>query len=161
MVEEGETAVIHYTGRTIEGEGAGEVFDTSDVDIALDEGIYHGHRDYRPLEFEVGGDEVIAGIDEAVREMEPGDTKTVALEPADAFGSRSDDRVIEVPRGELEERSGHDARPWRLVRSATGEVGWITEATEETVTIDFNHDLASEPVEFEIRLLEVKESVPE
>ncbi|WP_440991983.1 FKBP-type peptidyl-prolyl cis-trans isomerase [Haloarchaeobius baliensis] len=158
MVEPGDVAVVHYVGRFATGEESREVFDTSDVDVALSEGIYHGHRDYRPISFEVGAGEVFPGIDAAVRAMEVGDERTVTVDPEDGYGDRSDDRVVEVSRGELETRSGRDARPWRLVQSATGEIGWITDVTEETVTVDFNHELAGERLEVELRLLEVRDS---
>ena len=158
MVATGDVAVVHYVGRVADGEDAGEVFDTSDVDVALAEGVYHSHRDYVPLEFEVGAGEVPPGVDRAVRTMEPGEERTITLDPAEGFGERDDGRVVEVPRLELESQSGREARPWRPVESATGEVGWITDVTEETVTVDFNHDLAGERLTFELRLLEVREA---
>lgn len=160
MVATGDVAVVHYVGRLAEG-GDGEegaVFDTSDVDVALAEGVYHAHRDYRPLAFEVGAGEVLSGIDEAVRTLSVGEERTITVEPGEAYGDRDSGRVVEADRRELESRSGRDARPWRLVQSATGEVGWITDVTEETVTVDFNHDLAGERLVFELRLLEVREA---
>ena len=157
MVESGDIAVVHYVGRFASGAASGEVFDTSDVDVALAEGVYQGHRDYRPLSFEVGADEIIPGIDAAVRTMDVGDERTVTVDPDDGYGDRTGDRVVEVSRAELETRSGRDARPWRLVQSATGDIGWITDVSEEAVTVDFNHELAGERLEFELRLLEVRE----
>lgn len=156
MVESGETAVVHYVGRLATGEDAGDVFDTTDVDVALEEDIYHGSRDYKPLEFRVGEGAVLPGIDEAVREMEVGETRTVRVEPDGAYGEYDDGRVVEIERSELEERSGVAAAENELVRSETGETGWITGVTDDTVEVDFNHELAGEPVEFEIRLLEVR-----
>ena len=158
MVEQGRIAVVHYTGRLITGDDAGEVFDTTDVDAALEEGIYHDYRDYAPLSFRVGGGEVLTGIDETVQEMERGESRTVQLEPEKAYGVRSDERVIEVSRAALETRSDIAAAEGELVRSETGETGWITEVIDETVEIDFNHELAGEPVEFEIRVLEVRDT---
>jgi hypothetical protein len=66
------------------------------------------------------------------------------------------DRVVEVPRGELETRSGRDARPRRLVQSSTGEIGWIADVDEERVTVDFDHGLAGERLTFELRPLAVR-----
>lgn len=48
MVNNGRIAVVHFVGRIADGAEAGTVFDTSDVDVALSEEIYHGHRDYKP-----------------------------------------------------------------------------------------------------------------
>ncbi|WP_137287588.1 FKBP-type peptidyl-prolyl cis-trans isomerase [Halorussus salinisoli] len=155
MASRGNIAVVHYTGRVAEGEDAGEVFDTTDVDVALESGIYHGNRDYKPLEFRVGEQKVVPGLDEVVREMEVGEERTVRVDPEAAFGERDDDRVIEVPRADLEARSDVDAEPGELVRSETGDTGWITEVDDETATVDFNHELAGLPVEFDVKLLDV------
>lgn len=157
MVEAGQTAVIHYIGRIVEGDDAGEVFDTTNVDIALEEEIYHDYRDYEPLSFQVGGAEVLPGIDEAVQEMESGEVRTVRVEPKKAYGVRSEEYVITVSRDALEDRSPVAAAEGELVGSESGETGWITDVTDDAVDIDFNHELAGEPVEFEIRILEVRD----
>ena len=154
MVSEGEIAVVHFTGRIAEGEEAGAVFDTTDVDVALDEGVYHDHRDYKPLEFRVCEGKVIEGLDEAVQEMDVGEEQTVRVEPPRAFGEYDEGNVVEVPRADLEERSDVTAEPGELVQSENGETGWITQVEDDTVTVDFNHELAGQAVEFEIKLLD-------
>lgn len=152
------TAVVHFTGRIAEGADEGEVFDTTDVDVALEEGIYHDHRDYKPLEFPVGAGDVVPALDDAVREMDVGDERTVRVEPARAFGEYDEERVVEVPRGALEDRSDVTAEPGELVRAENGETGWIIAVGDEEVTVDFNHELAGLAVEFEVRLLDVYEA---
>lgn len=157
MAHKGEIAVVHFTGRVAGGEDAGEVFDTTDVDVARKEGVYHDHRDYEPLEFRVGEGRVVAGLDEAVREMEVGEERTVRVEPERAFGEYDDSRVVEFSRRDLEAQSDVTTEPGELVRAESGETGWITEVDDETVTVDFNHELAGLPVEFEVRLLDAYE----
>lgn len=163
MDEEGSVAVIHFVGR-LAGDDADAVFDTSDIDVALAEGIYHDHRDYAPVTFQLGEDAMLPGIEAAVREMEAGATRTVRLDPEDAFGPRREEHIIEVPRAELEARSDTTATEGDLVGSDLTDrpddtaTGWITDVRGDTVKIDFNHELAGEPVEFEIRLLRVARS---
>ena len=154
MGREGEIAVVHFTGRIAEGEEKGSIFDTTDVDVALESGIYHDHRDYKPLEFRVGEGTVLEGLDEAVRDMGIGEERTVRVEPARAFGEYDDGKVVEVPRGALESRSGVIAEPGELVRAENGETGWITRVDDGTAAVDFNHELAGLAVEFEIKLLD-------
>lgn len=156
MVEPGQTALIHYTARMVTGADAGEIVDTTDVDVALESGVYEGHRDYEPLSFEVGAGEVLQGLDEAVQEMEPGEERTVELSPEAAYGYHDDDQVVSLPRSEIEARSEAEAAEGELVTSDTGESGWITTVTEDTVEIDFNHELAGEPLECDIHLLDVR-----
>ena len=157
MVDPGEIAIVHLTGRIADGPEAGELFETTDVDVALEEGIYHDHRDFKPLEFRVGEGNVIPGLDEAVQAMDEGEA-TVVLDPEDAYGTVDEDAIVIVPRDEIEERSDATAAVGEFVESETGEYGWITAVDEETVTVDFNHELAGERVAFEIRLLETHAS---
>ncbi len=155
MVEPGQIAVVHLTGRLVDGPDAGEVFETTDVDVALDTGVYHDHRHFKPLEFRVGEGHVIPGVDDAVQGMKEGETRTVVVEPEDAYGLHGEEAVVTVPRAELEARSDATAEVDSLVHSENGDVGWITDVSDEEVTVDFNHELAGERVEFEIRVLEV------
>lgn len=156
MVDTGQVAVVHYTVRLASGPDAGEVVDTSDVDVALAEDAYYGNRDYAPLAFEVGSGEVLAAVDDAVREMDPGDERTLSLDPGEAFGPPSPGRVVEVPREDLEARSGVEAAEGELVVSDRDQAGWITDVSDDDVTVDFNHELAAEPLDVEVRVVEVR-----
>ena len=66
----GDTVQIHYTG-TLED---GTQFDSS--------------QGREPLEFEVGSGQVIPGFDKAVEGMAVGDSKSVRIEPDEAYGPR-------------------------------------------------------------------------
>lgn len=164
MLEQGTVAVVHYVGRLAGDDGS--AFDTSDVDVALAEGIYHPNRDYSPIEFRIGDETVRPPIEAAVREMDAGETRTVLLDPEDAFGLRSDDRVVEYPRDALDtdepptegDLVGPESLPADTEETRAVETGWITGVRENAVEIDFNHELAGEPVVFELRLLSVSEN---
>ncbi len=152
VVHEGQVAVIHFVGRVAEGSDEGRVFDTTDVDVAMEEGIYHDFRDYKPLEFRVGEDEVLEALDEAVVGMEPGEEKSVEAPPEKAYGERDPGRVMEYPRSGFEEEEIEENS---LVGLDDGTTGWIVEVDDDTVTVDYNHELAGRRVEFEIKLLAV------
>lgn len=154
MVESGRVAVIHFTGRIAEGESAGKIFDTTDVDVALDEGIYHDHRDYKPLEVRVGEGKIIEGVDRALSGMEVGEERTVELEPEEAFGARDEAKVLEVPFETLDSGSDDAVGPGSLVKSETGETGWIRSMEDDVAVVDFNHELAGLTIECELRVLD-------
>ncbi|SFC29794.1 peptidylprolyl isomerase/peptidyl-prolyl cis-trans isomerase B (cyclophilin B)/FKBP-type peptidyl-prolyl cis-trans isomerase SlyD [Halobiforma haloterrestris] len=168
MVEPGRIAVVHFTGRIAEGDDEGEVFDTTNVDVALEEGIYHDHRDYKPLEFRVGEGKVLEGIDRVVQDLSVGDRTTVELEPEEAFGPRREDEILEVPLDHLERDEGANGEgdgdgdetiePGTLVGSETGDTGWVVSVDGETATVDFNHELAGTRIECEIHVLDARGS---
>lgn len=157
MVEPGTIAIAHVEARIGEGEDAGTLFETTDVDVAMREDVYDPHRDYRPLEFEVGADEVPPAVDELVRALSVGDDASITVGPAKAFGERDDGAVVDVDRDALERDDGTEAAVGKPVLSENGELGWISDVREDAVTVDFNHEFAGEAVTFDVRLVDVRE----
>jgi len=138
-VQNGDKVRVHYTGKLKDGTG----FDSS--------------RDGEPIEFAVGGQMVIAGFENAVVGMEPGDTKSVTIASQDAYGEHDPRLVQDIPRTELPPElepqpgmrltaSGGDGREIALV---------VTEVNDNVVRLDANHPLAGEDLTFEIQLVAV------
>ena len=146
MVELGQVAICHYTGRIVDDGETGEPFDTTDPELARETGIYHDDRDYEPLEIRVGEGAVVPGVERTLQELEvdpeelPVET-TFRLEPEEI-----DDSPAE---GSLETET--------QVHTDDGKTGWITAVDDDTATVDFNHELAGVPVEIELEVLEVRE----
>jgi FKBP-type peptidyl-prolyl cis-trans isomerase 2 len=163
MVEPGKIAICHYTGRMVDDGAVGEPFDTTKVDVAQESGIYHDSRDYKPLQVRVGEGEVVPGIDAVLRELDVvGDNlpveRTLRLGPEEAFGEHDAERVVEFPLEEIDDSPVDGAlEPETPVHTDDGQRGWVIDVTEETATVDFNHELAGVPVEIELELLDVCE----
>ncbi len=135
----GDTVEIHYTGTLDDG----TQFDTS--------------ADRDPLEFELGRGHVIPGIEKAVKGMSIGDSKTVRIEPDDAYGPRHDQLVQVVARSDFpDELSLHEGAALKA-KSPDGKVTQftVTAVTDETVTVDANHPLAGRALNFAIELVNI------
>lgn len=78
----GDKVSVDYTGRL----DSGKVFDTSIESIAKEAGIYASARNYAPLEFALGQNQMIPGFENAVLGMRVGERKTVRVLPEDAYG---------------------------------------------------------------------------
>ena len=135
----GDTVRVHYKGTLADG----SEFDSSEG------------RD--PLEFTIVTGQVIPGFDAAVSGLEVGETATVTIPAADAYGEHAQEGLQTFPR---------DAFP----PDSNPEVGWavelaapdgqrvpatIIEVTDESLTLDFNHPLAGQDLTFEITLVEI------
>lgn len=134
----GDRVRVHYTGRLEDG----RVFDSSE--------------DGEPLEFTVGGGEVIPGFDDAVRGMSVGDSQTVEIDSDDAYGPRRDSLVTSIERARaqfpFEPQVGMNfALP--LQDGSQIEVV-VTEVTDTHVTIDGNHPLAGQKLIFDLKLVD-------
>ncbi|WP_436924180.1 FKBP-type peptidyl-prolyl cis-trans isomerase [Halosimplex amylolyticum] len=154
-ISTGDTVTIEYTGRLDDG----EVFDTSLESVATEEGLADDQpeRDYQPLTVEIGAGRIIEGLEDALVGMETGDEDTVTIEPEQAYGERTDDRVVEYDTDEFTEMlGGRDPVEGMEIQTEQGMPGRVAEAGEETVRVDFNHELAGETLEFEVEVVSVE-----
>jgi peptidylprolyl isomerase len=135
QVQNGDTVKVNYKG-TLED---GTVFDSSE-----------GRE---PLQFVVGGGNMIKGFDEGVVGMVIGEKKTITLSPEDAYGYPSEDRIMEVEKSnfpadlELEvgmELAGPGGMPVK-----------VKEIQEDFVVIDANHPMAGKTLIFELEIMEI------
>lgn len=133
----GDRVRVHYTGRLEDG----QVFDSS--------------KDGDPLEFTVGAGEVIPGFDEAVRGLNVGDTRTVEIEPEDAYGPRRDGLITSISRevAQFPEEPEVGASFLLPLQDGTQHPVTITEVTDTHVTIDGNHPLAGQKLIFDVELV--------
>lgn len=139
MVESGQTVKIHYTG-TLDN---GEKFDSS------------AGRD--PLKFEVGSGMVIPGFEKGVLGMAIGEKKSIHIPADEAYGQPREDMMLEIDRSQLPEglapevgmplqMQGPDGQPFPVR---------VSKVEESTVTIDANHPLAGQNLNFELELVEI------
>ena len=135
----GDTVKVHYTG-TLED---GAVFDSS--------------RQGDPLEFTIGGGQLIPGFEDAVIGMTPGESRKQLVPALDAYGPSRPDVTVEVERStippELDIFLGQELQ----IQNPEGRVSQVVVAalTDTTVTLDGNHPLAGKDLYFQIDLLEI------
>lgn len=139
QAKSGDTVRIHYTGTLDDG----TQFDSS--------------AGGDPLEFALGGGQVIPGFDAAVDGMSVGESKKVTIEAEQAYGQRHEQLVQRVSRSalpaDLEPAIGMQLQS----QSPEGQVMnlVVTEVDDETITVDANHPLSGHALTFEIELVEI------
>ena len=140
QAKNGDIVEVHYTG-TLEN---GTVFDTSEG------------RD--PLKFTLGQGQMIPGFEQAVLGMEIGESKNFTIPADEAYGPYSDDLIQVVNREDLQ--PGLDPEVGQQLQGAQPgggiSVGIVTNVTDTTITVDFNHRLAGEDLTFEIELMSIQ-----
>jgi peptidylprolyl isomerase len=134
----GDRVKVHYTGTLDDG----TVFDSS------------AGRD--PLEFTIGAENVISGFENAVVGLAVGDRVTVVVGPEDAYGPRSDERILVVDRSQLPAEPDPEVGMTLQAQTPDGAVMFsISEIEDEKVTLDGNHPLAGKQLTFDIELAEI------
>ena len=133
----GDTVRINYTGTL----NNGDTFDSSEG------------RD--PLEFVVGAGQIINGLDAAIPGMAVGDTKEVNVPCAEAYGENNPDARQAVPREQIPSEIPLEIGTQLQMQTPQGQVVPVTvaEVTEAEVTLDANHPLAGQDLNFAIEIV--------
>ncbi|MDP8305102.1 MAG: peptidylprolyl isomerase [Candidatus Chlorobium antarcticum] len=139
QAKQGDKVKVHYTGKLDDG----TVFDTS--------------ADREPLEFTVGGGQVIPGFDTAVMDMAPGEVRVSVIPVDEAYGPHSEELVTPVDRSRFGTDMELEIGQQLQVGLADGQqaIVMIVDMNEESVTLDANHPLAGQALTFEIELVEI------
>lgn len=133
----GDTVQIHYAG-TLE-----------DGTVCL------GSSGRRPLQFTVGRQRIILGIDEAVAGMCIGETRKITVQPQNAFGERRDGMLITVDRKRVQAGSIPEIGQslWTTCPDGRRMSVTVAEVSDSEVTLDTNHPLAGKVITFEVNLV--------
>jgi peptidylprolyl isomerase len=157
----GDRVQVHYTG-TLDN---GNIFDSSGGS---------GYVIYAPMEFALGQGDLLPKCQEAIVGLEPGQSVKVRVPCRDAYGPRDESKVFVTPRSELNPPEEH-LESWRypngrkqlryspkkgdlmeilLMDGETLPVV-VAEVGADTVTLDANHPLAGQDLNFEIKLVNI------
>jgi len=110
-----------------------------------------------PLEFVAGIGQLIPGFDRAVIGMELGEEKDIVIQPEDAYGDYNPQAIQEIPTDEISPEQEVEVGAIIALTSPDGQQlpGRVTEVTDETITIDLNHQLAGKVLNFKINIIEI------
>lgn len=153
-IESGDTVTIEYTGRLEDG----TVFDTSRQTVAEEAGIAEAQqeRSFDPLTIEVGEGSLIEGFEAALFGLEAGESTSTTIPPDEAYGEWDESLVTEYDVDEFQEMAGEVPTVGTFVETQRGDLAEITQVDEESVHVDFNHQLAGETLEFDIEIVDVE-----
>jgi peptidylprolyl isomerase len=139
QAKKGDRVKIHYTGKL----NNGTVFDSS--------------AGREPLEFTLGSGQVIAGFDEAVDGMQVGEAKNVCIPVDKAYGQRSAELVMEIPRSQVPPDLDPQVDQQLQMGGPNGEVVVVrvVAVSDSAITLDANPPLAGEDLNFDIELVAI------
>lgn len=111
----------------------------------------------KALSLIVGSGEIPITIEKALIDMKIGDSKTITLEPSEAFGPRINELIIELPKEGFGDNSCLDIGSVVVLNSPQGKKfkGTILKVEEENVTVDFNHPLAGRTLIFSVTVVSI------
>jgi len=115
-----------------------------------------------PMTYLHGAQNIIPGLEQALEGKGVGDEIEVTVEPAEAYGEYSDDRIQQVPIEAFEEMEKIEPGMMVTAQSDDGQINLlVTEVGEATVTVDANHPLAGKSLSFDVKVEAVRDASEE
>lgn len=136
--------LIHYTLK----DDAGAVVDTS--------------AGAEPLAYIQGHGNLVAGLEKALEGKQDGDAVVVSVAPADGYGKHDAALIQRAPKrslqgsGEIKKGMQFQARTDDGMRMFT-----VTAVVGDMVTLDGNHPLADKNLNFDVKIVSVREATSE
>ncbi len=138
-IKKGDMVKVEYEGRLEDG----EVFDSTEK---------HGGE---PLEFKVGGGQMIPGFDNEVVGMKAGEEKTVTLKPSEAYGDHKPFLVRQIPKESMP--PGNELKAGMMIGmhmpNGIDIEAKVIKVTEKGTTVDMNHPLAGKTLTFKFKVV--------
>ncbi len=144
QISDKKVVSIHYTLTN----DAGEVIDSSE-----------GRE---PLPYLAGAGNIIPGLENALEGKSAGDKLDVRVAPEEGYGERHEQMIQEVPRSAFDGVDDIQVGMHFQAQSDHGPVSVVVTAlTDETVTVDGNHPLAGENLNFAVEVMDVRDATEE
>jgi len=144
-VAQDKVVLIHYTLKN----DAGAVIDSSSGGD--------------PLAYIHGQGNIIPGLEKALAGKQQGDKLSVKVEPAEGYGVRDASLVQQVPRRSF--GGVANIQPGMQFHAQTSQghtrVVTVTAIKGDMVTVDGNHPLAGENLNFDVEIAEVRDATEE
>jgi len=137
---------IHYTLTDTKG----DVLDSSE-----------GPDDAEPLSFVHGAGMIVPGLEKALLGKSAGDHVKVTIGPEDGYGARQESLLQKVSRDEFPEGDIEVGMRFRGHGPGGARVLTVVGIDQDQVTLDANHPLAGATLNFDVKVLGVREVTPE
>jgi len=144
QIESNSVVTLHYVLKNNEG----TIIDQSDDGSFL---YLHGAMN------------IIPGLENALTGKAAGDELTVKIAPEDGYGIKEEERIQEVPKEMFEGADNIEVGVQFHAQSPDGAAVVVTvvEVKDDVVVIDGNHALAGVELNFDVKIVDVREASEE
>jgi len=111
-----------------------------------------------PLTYLHGNDQIVFGLEKALNGKKVGDSFQVKVEPAEGYGVRDEAKLMTIPRAKVQ---GVPNLKEGLQLQSGQQVVTVTKIAGDEVTLDANHPLAGETLNFAVTVRAVRAATAE
>ncbi|MFA5049818.1 MAG: FKBP-type peptidyl-prolyl cis-trans isomerase [Candidatus Micrarchaeia archaeon] len=146
FAQTGDLVTVDYVGYFDDG----TVFDTSIKVIGQQAGL--AKSSYAPLQFLLGSGQMISGFEAGIIGMKIEEEKTIHLTPDEAYGQIKQNLIMTFPLEMMPENISVGT----ILITEDNWKGKVINMTNETGTVDFNHEFAGKNLTFDILIVDIE-----
>jgi peptidylprolyl isomerase len=144
-LQKGDFIIIDYVAKVKE---TGEIFDTTNEEVAKKEHLYKEGDIYEPKLVVIGEGWVLKALDESLTAMEIGKSTSAEIPPAKAFGDRDAEKVKRVSLRQLLAKEITPSIGLRIEYG--GKMATVRAIGAGRVLLDYNPPLAGKTLVYEV-----------
>ncbi|AKH16491.1 MULTISPECIES: FKBP-type peptidyl-prolyl cis-trans isomerase [Deinococcus] len=114
-----------------------------------------------PLVYLQGHSNIIPGLERALEGKAVGDELQVTVQPEDGYGERDEENVEELSREDFEDDIEVGATYYAQAEDGSVIPFTVMDVSGDTVKVDFNPPLAGMVLNFDVKVLNVRDATPE
>lgn len=115
-----------------------------------------------PLAYLHGHGNIVPGLEKAMAGHSAGDEFQVTVDPEEGYGPYREELIQNVPRDAFEGVENLEPGMSFQAQSSAGPlIVTVKEIEGDEITVDGNHALAGQPLDFSVAVTEVREATPE
>lgn len=114
-----------------------------------------------PLAFLEGSHQIIPALEEQLKTMLIGQKKSVKLAATEAYGLVEPKMIMDVPKADVAHLQVEVGSFLQLQLSDSMKVVRVTQVSDEKVTLDGNHPLAGQDLEFDVEMVDLRDATEE
>ncbi|NHN58845.1 MULTISPECIES: peptidylprolyl isomerase [Halorussus] len=145
-LQEGDFVRLDYTARTVED---GNIVDTTDPEVAEEEGLDEEEREFEPRVIVLGEGHIFESVEDDIVGQEVGHSGETTIPAEEAFGEYDADEVRTVSADKIPE----DERYPGAHVDVDGQHGHVETIIGGRARVDFNHPLAGEDIEYDYEIV--------
>ena len=111
----------------------------------------------RPITLKIGSGRVLKAVEASLLGMNPGETRTIRIQPEDAYGPHYETLVHDIKRSVFKGKI--DPKPGMILSLTINRDGQdqqvpatVLSVNSDTVTVDYNHPLAGKVLTYTVTL---------
>ncbi len=135
IIEVGDTVTFTYEGKIEDGS------------------TFHLHED-GPVAVQIGDKKLVKGLEEGIIGMEQGGEKEFKVSPADGYGEINLD-LIQTVEAEMLKQTDITPEVGMVIQTSYGNCH-VTEISDDTVEISYNHPLAGETLTYSVKIVHIQ-----